>query len=137
MEVFIHPKIIFIIFILVPQEKFRRIWKDSIKESFNYKCAYCGSRESLTLDHVVPRFHGGTDETKNLICACAECNRDKSHEDWRSWYTRQGFYDPYKEARIIEWQKQNTANFSNYIETKRAGMILTRNNFVYKKLKKS
>lgn len=115
----------------------RRIWKDSIKESFNYKCAYCGSRENLTLDHVVPRFHGGTDETKNLICACAECNRDKSHEDWRSWYTRQGFYDPYKEARIIEWQKQNTANFSNYIETKRAGMILTRNNFVYKKLKKS
>ena len=115
----------------------RRIWKDSIKESFNYKCAYCGSRESLTLDHVVPRFHGGTDETKNLICACAECNRDKSHEDWRSWYTRQGFYDPYKEARIIEWQKQNTTNFSNYIETKRAGMILTRNNFVYKKLKKS
>lgn len=115
----------------------RRIWKDSIKESFNYKCAYCGSRENLTLDHVVPRFHGGTDETKNLICACAECNRDKSHEDWRSWYTRQGFYDPYKEARIIEWQKQNTTNFSNYIETKRAGMILTRNNFVYKKLKKS
>ncbi len=115
----------------------RRIWKDSIKESFNYKCAYCGSRENLTLDHVVPRFHGGTDETKNLICACAECNRDKSHEDWRSWYTRQGFYDPYKEARIIEWQQQNTANFSNYIETKRAGMILTRNNFVYKKLKKS
>ncbi len=115
----------------------RRIWKDSIKESFNYKCAYCGSRENLTLDHVVPRFHGGTDETKNLICACAECNRDKSHEDWRSWYTRQGFYDPYKEARIIEWQKQNTSNFSNYIETKRAGMILTRNNFVYKKLKKS
>ena len=114
----------------------RRIWKDSIKESFNYKCAYCGSRENLTLDHVVPRFHGGTDETKNLICACAECNRDKSHEDWRSWYTRQGFYDPYKEARIIEWQKQNTTNFSNYIETKRAGMILTRNNFVYKKLKK-
>ena len=93
--------------------------------------------KSLTLDHVVPRFHGGTDETKNLICACAECNRDKSHEDWRPWYTRQGFYDPYKEARIIEWQKQNTANFSNYIETKRAGMILTRNNFVYKKLKKS
>lgn len=136
MEVFSSPEdYLFNLHTCSPGEA-RRIWKDSIKQSFDYKCAYCGSREHLTLDHVVPRFAGGTDETKNLVCACNECNKSKSHENWRSWYSRQSFYDPFKEQRIVDWQKQNIANLSNYVETERAGMVLTRNNFVYKKLKK-
>lgn len=112
----------------------KRIWKNSIKESFEYKCAYCGSREDLTLDHVVPKCAGGLDETRNLVSCCFECNKSKSQENWKSWYKRQPFYDPYKEQRILEWQKLNTSNFSSYVETERAKFILTRNNFVYKKL---
>jgi len=112
----------------------KRIWKNSIKESFDFKCAYCGSREDLTLDHVVPKCAGGSDETKNLVSCCFECNKSKSQENWQGWYKRQTFYDPYKEQKILDWQKQNTSNFSNYIETERAKFILTRNNFVYKKL---
>lgn len=112
----------------------KRIWKNSIKESFDYKCAYCGSREDLTLDHIVPKCAGGTDETRNLISCCSECNKSKSHENWKSWYKRQSFYDPYKEQQISEWQKLNSSNFSNYIETERAGLVLTRKNYVYKKI---
>ncbi len=83
----------------------------------------------MTLDHVIPRCAGGTDETHNLVSACSHCNQSKSHENWRSWYSRQSFYDPYKESQILEWQKQN-------INTEeRAGRVLTRNNFVHKKLK--
>jgi hypothetical protein len=115
----------------------KRIWKNSIKESFDYKCAYCGSREELTLDHVVPKCAGGLDETRNLVSCCFECNKSKSQENWKSWYKRQSFYDPYKEQRILEWQKLNTSNFSSYVETERAKFILTRNNFVYKKLNNS
>lgn len=134
MEVFSSPEdYLFNLHTCSPGEA-RRIWKDSIKQSFDYKCAYCGSRELLTLDHIVPRFVGGTDETKNLVCACSECNKDKSHENWQSWYSRQTFYDPFKEQQIKEWQNQSIGNFSNYIDKKRAGSVLTRNNFVYNKL---
>jgi 5-methylcytosine-specific restriction endonuclease McrA len=30
----------------------KRKWKESIKEEWNYECAYCGSSDDLTLDHL-------------------------------------------------------------------------------------
>lgn len=43
-------------------------------------CAYCGSRISGTVDHVVPKSTGqrGVERWPNLVGACAECNRRKS-----------------------------------------------------------
>ncbi len=45
-----------------------------------HRCQYCDGRFSgreLTLDHVVPRSHGGRTTWKNVVAACRECNRDK------------------------------------------------------------
>jgi len=112
----------------------KKIWKNSIKESFDYKCAYCGSREDLTLDHIVPRYAGGSDDTGNLISCCNDCNRSKSHENWQSWYRRQSFYDPYKEQRILLWQKQRSPLLENSVNTEPKRFFLSRNNFVYKKV---
>ena len=111
----------------------KKIWKLSIKEQFDNKCAYCGSRESLTLDHLIPRYSGGTNENTNLVCACFLCKSDKAHEPWQEWYRKQDFYDPYKEQRILKWQQQNKKK--EYDD--RSGVILTRNNFIYKRLKHS
>lgn len=50
-------------------------------------CVYCGRRTrggTLTLDHVVPRAEGGSNEATNLITVCFECNsarRDRSIEE--------------------------------------------------------
>lgn len=30
-----------------------------------------------TVEHIVPRTHGGTDDLKNLALACARCNHQK------------------------------------------------------------
>ena len=43
------------------------------------RCEYCHSPEwvyaaRFTLDHLLPRSHGGTDETHNLALACRRCN---------------------------------------------------------------
>jgi len=38
------------------------------------KCAVCGSRESLVVDHVTPVFLGGATERNNLQCLCVRCN---------------------------------------------------------------
>lgn len=47
----------------------------------NYRCRYCGTREHLTLDHIVPLSKGGhPTDLNNLIVACQSCNsRKKDH----------------------------------------------------------
>lgn len=40
-------------------------------------CAYCGSAERLTVDHVVPMALGGTNTVSNLAPACHGCNAQK------------------------------------------------------------
>lgn len=50
----------------------------------DHRCQYCGKHESevkgpLTLDHVVPRFHGGKTRWENVVAACSECNHQKAH----------------------------------------------------------
>ena len=44
-----------------------------------YKCGYCGSRQHLTLDHVLPRCRGGRDSWDNLVTACQSCNTKKGN----------------------------------------------------------
>jgi 5-methylcytosine-specific restriction endonuclease McrA len=51
------------------------------------KCLHCGStlcvaldgdtRGQATIEHILPRGHGGTDELTNLALACARCNQQK------------------------------------------------------------
>lgn len=43
----------------------------------NYTCAYCGSRDDLTVDHVVPKSKGGKDTWDNLVTCCISCNNKK------------------------------------------------------------
>ncbi|MBM4900843.1 HNH endonuclease [Vibrio parahaemolyticus] len=58
-----------------------------IYERDNFTCQYCGwsgandfeswNRGWLTIDHIKPRKHGGTDEHDNLVVACHTCNSVK------------------------------------------------------------
>lgn len=41
------------------------------------RCVYCGSREDMTLDHVIPEADGGPTTETNLVCCCASCNNIK------------------------------------------------------------
>lgn len=51
-------------------------------------CAYCGSRERLAADHVIPRHRGGPDLGDNLIWACRSCNSSKGATDLLAWCER-------------------------------------------------
>lgn len=45
-------------------------------------CQYCGGRpgtEELTIDHVVPRAHGGLTTWDNCVLACVACNSRKAN----------------------------------------------------------
>lgn len=53
--------------------------KQAIRERAKYVCEYCHSPERLsanrfTVDHVIPKSLGGSDEIDNLALACRRCN---------------------------------------------------------------
>jgi 5-methylcytosine-specific restriction endonuclease McrA len=53
--------------------------KQSVRERAKYLCEYCHSLELLsanrfTIDHIVPRSLGGSDDIDNLALACRRCN---------------------------------------------------------------
>jgi len=42
-----------------------------------FACQYCGDREDLTFDHLIPRSRGGMTRWNNVVTACAPCNLRK------------------------------------------------------------
>src|SRR5688572_9511097 len=42
-----------------------------------FSCQYCGSRDDLTFDHLIPRSRGGQTRWDNVVAACAPCNLRK------------------------------------------------------------
>ncbi|ONK65067.1 uncharacterized protein A4U43_C07F33260 [Asparagus officinalis] len=46
----------------------------------SYTCQYCSSKESLTVDHVVPMCRGGEWTWENLVTACSRCNSRKGQK---------------------------------------------------------
>ena len=83
----------------------KRLWRKKIKEAWDHRCAYCGSDKELTIDHITPRSKGGADVTKNVVCACHDCNQDKAHTPMEDWYLSQEFFNMARYNRINEWIK--------------------------------
>jgi 5-methylcytosine-specific restriction endonuclease McrA len=42
-----------------------------------FTCQYCGSRDDLTFDHLIPRSRGGMTTWDNVVTACSPCNLQK------------------------------------------------------------
>ena len=40
-------------------------------------CQRCGTEDNLSVDHIVPRSLGGTDNLDNLEVLCSSCNSSK------------------------------------------------------------
>jgi 5-methylcytosine-specific restriction endonuclease McrA len=42
-----------------------------------FTCQYCGARDDLTFDHLIPRSRGGETRWDNVVTACSPCNLKK------------------------------------------------------------
>ena len=42
-----------------------------------FSCQYCGSKNDLTFDHLLPRSKGGKTDWNNVVTACTCCNVKK------------------------------------------------------------
>ncbi len=78
-------------------------WQECL-EYFDTKCAYCGSTEQLTMDHVDPVSKGGTHTVTNIVCACKSCNSSKGTKNIIKWYGAQPFFSQERLNRIFEWR---------------------------------
>jgi 5-methylcytosine-specific restriction endonuclease McrA len=59
-----------------------------------FVCQYCGSREDLTFDHLLPRSRGGHTTWHNVVAACSACNLQKggqSPQESGMWPTQMPF----------------------------------------------
>ncbi|MBN2148930.1 MAG: HNH endonuclease [Anaerolineales bacterium] len=55
-----------------------KLTKREVLRRDEYVCQYCGKRTlTLTVDHIVPRSHGGGHSWENLVAACPSCNHRK------------------------------------------------------------
>lgn len=50
-----------------------------ILEKYNYKCAYCGEKNKLEVDHIIPVSKGGGTTKENVVPACRSCNSRKGN----------------------------------------------------------
>jgi len=61
----------------------QQVWRKT-----NKRCAYCGINlkyEDMTVDHLVPVMHGGTNDFDNLLAACRSCNHRKGTSSLESF----------------------------------------------------
>lgn len=102
----------------------RRLWRKTIKEEWNYECAYCGSKNELTIDHVVPQSKGGSDFSTNAVCCCNSCNQSKAHTPLEEWYKKQSFFSETKLKKIKEWTAGEIAKPQLYTYGKRTNKLI-------------
>lgn len=85
-----HCPVIIRLFIAVAHRVYRsltvRFNKRNVFARDGHECQYCGAREDLTVDHVVPRSrrdrnhpNGGPTSWENCVTACLPCNLRKGN----------------------------------------------------------
>ena len=55
----------------------RRDW-EALKAAFQGRCAYCGAKTKVGIDHVVPLSRHGEHNISNIVPCCVDCNTKKN-----------------------------------------------------------
>jgi len=84
-------------------------------EAQNWRCCYCGVHmttsarrdRSPSIEHVVPRFVGGSDDWENLVAACRLCNQGR------------GLMRAERYLTLVKWKgRRRAALYSRRLRTK-------------------
>lgn len=55
--------------------------REYLLDKWGRKCAYCGTKSvPLEIEHIVPKFRGGSNRIFNLTLACHDCNQKKGNQ---------------------------------------------------------
>lgn len=56
-----------------------------IKRLYSNNCIHCGSKERITMDHLIPVSRGGRHSIGNIVPMCQECNFSKHTRFYSEW----------------------------------------------------
>lgn len=85
--------------------------KANIKFRDRYTCQRCGSRDDLTVDHIIPLAEGGTTVASNLWTLCDPCHTEKTKRSntaiaelansktWNNKYSRNTPYSKFSKKK--------------------------------------
>lgn len=65
---------------------------EKLKMKLPQCCVYCGAKENLSIDHLIPTKRGGEDIPENYVWACSSCNSSKGAKDVISWLQSKNRY---------------------------------------------
>lgn len=73
---------------------------------FDNACAYCGSKDRITKDHLVPLSAGGAYELGNIVPACKSCNCSKQDKVLGAWLKdKTKLYGILKKVKLLRSMK--------------------------------
>ena len=88
----------------------RKRFRESIFESWDWKCAYCDKQLdacNATIDHIVPKHKGGHNTRSNLACACTNCNKSKGSQHVFDYMGPSNkYYSEQRVGKIRNWMQQ-------------------------------
>ncbi len=67
---------------------------ERLKMVLPQSCCYCGSRNNLSIDHLIPTKRGGANTGDNLVWACRSCNSSKCARDALEWLMEKSQFPP-------------------------------------------
>ena len=88
----------------------------------------CELYSRATLDHVIPRCHGGEDKDHNIVIACYRCNNLKGNTylQSRDEFTRYRAYETIDSLYYIHFTKNNRFQDPWYLESFEGVCVLSR-----------
>ena len=93
--------------------------KSSIIEKTGGVCDVCGRplvHSKVTIEHYIPKYHGGTDDERNLLPLCKNCNKSKGSRIVQAKehypFLKDIYYTEVKEYRA-EWENGGECNGSS------------------------
>ena len=89
------------------------------------RCAYCGGRAQVGVDHEVPLSAGGSDDFWNVVPSCRSCNSSKGAREMRPWLIKKyGAAGTLRFSEYVAWREAWLTRESVPVILALAGLIL-------------
>lgn len=115
----ISEKIIRLVeYIRIPYQKIvdDKPTRNLIYKRDNYTCGYCGCKQNLTIDHILPRSRGGEDTWENLVTSCSKCNTKKGNKTPKEANMKLLFYPKVPSNKLhLSISTSNVNEWKSYI----------------------
>lgn len=69
----------------IVQGKTYSISDKDLRKLYNQPCSFCGTKENLSIDHIIPLSRGGSHTVGNMMTLCRPCNSSKGNKTVVEW----------------------------------------------------